>query len=384
MMRDQILETPKTGEDVAHPTPPEFCFFRGRVALYASLLAMGIGPSDEVIVPGFTCVVVPNAVRFAGAIPVYVDVDEETYNCRPDLIEQKITSNTRAIVAQHTYGIPARMDVIGRIAREHGLFLIEDCAHTLASRYNGRLTGTFGDIAIFSSQWSKPVTTGLGGWANVNNPDLRQPMRDVHAAMRPCHWREELSLRLQYLAYRHLFTSKRFWFAQNTYRKLSGLGLGIASGMDDEIAGRMSRHYATTMSGWQSRMLTEQLRDLETNTEHRLQLTRQYTRLLSERGFVPVAEPPGCESVLLRYPVRVQNKFALLEKARDARIELGDWFLSPVHPVPDRWEVADYQRGLCPVAETLCREVINLPNHERITPEQAVRITDFVAHHAVR
>ena len=110
-----------------------FAFWKGRVALYAILESLGIGPGDEVIMPGFTCVVVPNAVLYRGAIPIYVDIEETSFTMDVRDIEQKITSRTRAIIVQHTYGIPAEMDAIMAVAAQAGVAVIEDCAHALGS-----------------------------------------------------------------------------------------------------------------------------------------------------------------------------------------------------------------------------------------------------------
>src|SRR5512135_1616150 len=122
-----------------------FPFYKGRVALFAILKAMGVNTGDEVIVPGFTCVVVPNAVIYNRALPVFVDIDGATYNIDPGKIEAKITKKTRAIIVQHTFGVPAEMDGITEIAKAHNLFLIEDSCHTLGSRYKGKPVGAFGD-----------------------------------------------------------------------------------------------------------------------------------------------------------------------------------------------------------------------------------------------
>lgn len=103
-----------------------FYFFKGRIALYAILKAMGVKAGDEVIIPGFTCVVVPNAVLYLGAKPVYVDIEAHTYNINTKRIEEKITEKTKAIIAQHTFGIPAEMDKILEIAKKHNLYVVED------------------------------------------------------------------------------------------------------------------------------------------------------------------------------------------------------------------------------------------------------------------
>ncbi|MCA1928241.1 MAG: aminotransferase class I/II-fold pyridoxal phosphate-dependent enzyme, partial [Calditerrivibrio sp.] len=168
-----------------------FTFFKGRVALYAILKSMGIGDKDEVILPGFTCVVVPNAISYTGAIPVYVDIDIKNFNIDVDKIEEKISKNTKAIIAQHTFGIPAEMDEIKKLCKKYNLFLIEDACHCLGSKYKGEELGTIGDASFFSSQWSKPITTGLGGWAKINNDELLKKMEKEYEHFIPPTSREE-------------------------------------------------------------------------------------------------------------------------------------------------------------------------------------------------
>ncbi len=125
-------------------------FFKGRVALYAILKAMEIQSGDEVILPGFTRVVVPNAIIYLNGRPVYVDIDKKTYNIDVTKIEEKIKYRTKAIVAQHTFGIPAEMDKISEIAKKYNLYVIEDACHAIGSKYKGKEVGPFSDAAFFS------------------------------------------------------------------------------------------------------------------------------------------------------------------------------------------------------------------------------------------
>ncbi len=126
-----------------------FSFWRGRVALYAILKAMGIGPGDEVIVPGYSCVMAVSPVVYLGAKPVFVDIESETFNMDVGQIESKITPRTQLIIAQHTYGYPADMEANLAIAERNGLEVSEDCCLSVGSRYKGKLTGTFAQSAFF-------------------------------------------------------------------------------------------------------------------------------------------------------------------------------------------------------------------------------------------
>ncbi len=142
-------------------------FNSGRSALLAILKAFGIGEGDEVLVQAFTCVAVPNSVLWAGAKPVFVDIDA-TLNMDPKDAEKKITKNTKALIVQHTFGVPAQMDKIIALAKKHHLILIEDCAHALGATYKGKKVGTFGDAAFFSFGRDKVVSSVFGGMAIIN------------------------------------------------------------------------------------------------------------------------------------------------------------------------------------------------------------------------
>src|SRR5512140_1035165 len=135
----------------------------GTVALHLALVALGIGPDDEVLVPTLTYIASVNAITYTGATPVFVDSCASDWQMDPDDVRRKITPRTRAIMAVHLYGHPCPMEELRAIAKEHDLFLIEDCAEAFGSLYHGQHVGTFGDIATFSFFGNKTITTGEGG-----------------------------------------------------------------------------------------------------------------------------------------------------------------------------------------------------------------------------
>lgn len=351
-----------------------YFFFKGRIALYAILKAIGINPEDEIILPGFTCIVVPNAIIYHEAKPIYVDIDLQTYNIDPQKIEERITEKTRAIIAQHTFGIPADMDKIKEVAKRYNLYVIEDSCHAIGPRYKGREVGTFGDAAFFSSQWSKPVITGLGGWAVINNEHLLENMEKTYTDYIKPSYKEDYLLRLQYLTYSRIFKPSLFWFAQNTYRKLSKLGLAVGSSSNEELECKMPEGYEKKMSEWQRNILKRKLAEINGIIDHRRWVTSLYENLLRDKGMKTVDLPEYYEPVFLRYPVLVSDKRKMLEEAKKRRIEIGDWFLSPIHPNINGWEKIYYKEGMCPNAENICKHVINLPTHQGIEKEEAEKI----------
>lgn len=135
----------------------------GTVAIHLALLALGIGPGDEVIVPSLTYIASVNTIMQAGATPVYVDSLESSWQIDPDDVRRKITPRTKAVMAVHLYGLPCDMDALTAICKEHRLLLVEDCAEAFGTMYKGQHVGTFGDIATFSFFGNKTITTGEGG-----------------------------------------------------------------------------------------------------------------------------------------------------------------------------------------------------------------------------
>lgn len=144
----------------------------GTVAIHLALLALDIGPGDEVIVPALTYIASVNTIVHAGATPIFVDSLETTWQIDPEDVRRKITPRTKAVMAVHLYGLPCDMKQLGAICKEHELYLIEDCAEAFGSYYDGRHVGTFGDIATFSFFGNKTITTGEGGMVVANDQEL--------------------------------------------------------------------------------------------------------------------------------------------------------------------------------------------------------------------
>lgn len=148
-------------------------------ALQLSLLALDIGPGDEVIVPDLTWVATANAVLYTGATPVFADIEPDTWCIDPASIKKLIGPRTKAILPVHLYGHPARMDAVLEIAREHRLRVVEDAAPSIGAEFKGRRTGTFGDFAAFSFQGAKLVVTGEGGMLVTNDEALYKKVYEI-------------------------------------------------------------------------------------------------------------------------------------------------------------------------------------------------------------
>ncbi len=151
----------------------------GTAALHASILAAGIKESDEILIPSFTFVATANSVACTGAKPVFVDIEKDTYTMDPLDLENKITKKTRAIIPVHLYGHPAKMDEIKETANKHSIIVIEDACQSLGSTYDGKQTGTLGQMGCFSMYASKVLTSGEGGAITTDSDEFAENLRMI-------------------------------------------------------------------------------------------------------------------------------------------------------------------------------------------------------------
>jgi len=356
-------------------------FWKGRVGLYAILKALGISAGEEVILPGYTCVMNVNPLKYLGTKPVYVDIEPATFNMNMDMLHGKITSKTKVILTQHTYGYPCEMETIMDIAAESGIPVVEDCCLAFGSRYKGKAVGTFGKAAYFSFQWNKPYTTGLGGMVLANDPGLAGRIESLRAreSCKPSK-REVLMLAAQLAVYRVFIYPRTTALAQRLFRYLTKKGAVVGSSSTAEFEPRMACDFFKTMSTSQARAGLRQLKRIEQNIAHRRKMVQLYDQLLQEQGWpVHKYDSSVIEPVMVRYPLRIAEKEEALSEAAKAGVELGSWFECPLHPIETPLEAYDYEVGMCPEAEKASREVVNLPVHSRVSDETVRRTVDFIA-----
>jgi len=357
-----------------------FAFWKGRVALYVLLRALDVGRDDEVILPGYTCVMNVNPIKYAGARPVYVDIEPNTFNMNVNLLEKKITSKTKVIIAQHTYGYPCDIDMIMKIAQGSGICVIEDCCLALGSKYKGRMVGAFGQAGYFSSQWNKPYTTGLGGMVITSDREVAERIESLAAnEMCPPSGREVFMLRMQLMIYRLFIYPRTTALAQSLFRYLTKKGAVVGSSSTSEFEPVKADDFFKAMSSVQAHAGIRQLDKIGKNIAHRRKMAKMYDELLAAKGFKPSKDSrDSAKPVLVRYPVRITEKDKALSQAAKAGIELGSWFECPLHPIETPLESYDYEIGMCPEAEKATRAVVNLPLHPRVNEKTARKSVDFI------
>jgi len=357
-----------------------FAFWKGRVGLYALLRVLGVGQGDEIIVPGYTCVMNVNPIKYVGARPVYVDIEPDRFNIDVNLLEKKITNRTKVIIAQHTYGYPCEMDAIMEIAGRHGVCVIEDCCLALGSKYKGRLAGTLGRAGYFSFQWNKPYTTGLGGMVITGDKELTSRIESLQAEqMCSPSAREVLMLSMQLLIYRLFVYPGTTALAQSLFRYLTRKGAVVGSSDTSEFEPARADDFFKGSSVTQARSGLRQLRRIEDNFSHRASMAQLYDELLENKGWKGRNYDKAVMApVMVRYPVRITQKQEALARAAKAGIELGSWFECPLHPIETPLASYDYTIGMCPEAEKAAREVVNLPLHPRVNARTAERTVNFI------
>jgi dTDP-4-amino-4,6-dideoxygalactose transaminase len=294
----------------------------GTSALHLALLASGVGPGDEVITVTFTFVATAAAIEYAGARPVFVDIDPVSYTMDVNQIEDAITERTKAIIPVHLYGQPADMDPIMDIARRHNLIVIEDAAQAHGAEYKGRRAGSIGHLGCFSFYPGKNLGAyGEGGAVVTNNADYARTVRML-----------------------------RDWGQESKYR-------------------HVLKGYNYRMEGFQGAILDVKLRHLEDWLEARRLHAARYNELLTGSEFETPAEMPYSRHVYHIYAVRASRRDALRDALREREIHTGIHYPYPVHLL-EAYDDLGYKAGDFPHSEKAAAEVLSLPMYAELTAAQ--------------
>ncbi len=344
-------------------------FNSGRSALLALLKAFDIGRGDEVIVQAFTCVAVPNSIRWVGATPVFADIDV-TYNLDPAGLEKKISKKTKAIIVQHTFGVPAAMDAIVPIVKKHNLLLIEDCAHALGATYlpagkvgKGAKVGTQGDAAFFSFGRDKVISSVFGGLATIRADHQAQI-----AAIKTYH--KKLNTPSFGWIFQQLFHPVAFSFILPWYRLGAGKALLVVFQRlkflsfpvyPEEKRGSQPKDFPAKYPNALACLLLKQIKKLERFTRERREISRIYGR---------------GDFAYVRFPVLVDNPAVVIAKAKKRGVLLGNWYHNVIDPTGVDFETVGYKKGSCPRAEEAAKHIINLPT--RISLRDAKRVMSVI------
>lgn len=335
-------------------------FGAGRMALYAILEALGVGPGDEVIIPAFTCVVVPNAILYRGARPVFVDIEVRTFNIDVKQVEKAITPRTKALYAQHTFGVPCDVAALRDIGKRRNLPVIEDAAHALGARQDGMQAGTMTEVAFFSTDHSKVVSTHLGGMAVTNDDLLADRIRQIQSSSEGVDAYTRSRLLLSFALELLLFMPAILWIGRKIHAVL--VRIGIIYCYRDELDVKKPINYPCRLSGLQARLGLSQLDNLAGNLEHRRESVRLLEREIRWYGMSDVVLD-AC--TWLRYSFLVRDRGAV-QSALTRTFDLDIWFTSVVGGREVDLGAVGYETGSCPNAEYVAEHIVNLPTHLRI------------------
>ena len=347
------------GELVGVPPEHVTLFWRGRVALYAILRALGIGPGDEVIVPAFTCVAVPNAVLYTGATPVYVDIDEATYTADPAAVAAAMSPRTRVVLAQNTFGLSADLDALTAVARPTAPSW-STTARTASAGPTGPANGAAADAAFFSTQWSKPISTGLGGIAVTTDPGSRAGSRRSSAPPRSRARSIARCWRRCSFARERIATPRTLRAGRAVYRAASRAGVVPGSSRRRRARGDGDAgSFVTRMSAFQARLGSRRLATLAARVAAAARVAERYSAWLAAHGRTAAREPdrPSTRSCAIRCACASATPSW---RRRNAAGSLGDWFHSPLYPIAGDLSVG-LSPGANPVAERVASEIVNLP-----------------------
>jgi perosamine synthetase len=347
-------------------------FAAGRMAFYTLLKCFEIKEGDEVILTGFTCSVMVNAIKRAGAIPVYIDIDPETYGSSPEDVKRKITDKTKVIVAQHSFGIPCKIDLIKQISDDNNIFLIEDCALSFGSAYKGIILGNWGHAAIFSTDHSKPLNTLTGGMLYTLNDSIFRKAKELYNTSSELSIQHQNNILKQILLEGKYCNPKKYAFYKLLFvfdvikSKLFKENAAFLS--DDSYATvRVSKQYSypSKMPVFLCHLGLLELARFNTFKNQRINCVKEYIELVlaknSDKYVIPKCYfDPNSEIVPLRFVF--ENKDPDLENKLSAFIDTSwFWFKEPIIATTDQLSDFDYKLGSCPVSEFVGVKVINFP-----------------------
>lgn len=321
-------------------TPHAIAVSSGTAGLHLCICALGIGKGDEVIVPSFTFIAAANAIRYEGAVPVFVDIEPATLNMDTARIEEAITPQTRAILVVHTFGCPADMDAILAVARRHRLLVIEDACEAIGAEYRGRKVGSFGDAAVFAFYPNKQITTGEGGIV-VTRHD--QAARDIRALRNQGRYDSNDWFQHSMLGYNY---------------RLSELSCALGCVQMHRIDSILSRREAA------AEKYNERLRD-------------------HKELIVPQIAPDHKRISWFVYVIRLAEEFdrrerdAIVQSLLSKGISCGRYF-APIHKQP-AYQYCEVRHPLL-LTESISQRTIALPFFNRLADSDIQQVCNSLAH----
>ncbi len=341
-------------------------FAAGRMAFFSLLKILNIGKGDEVILPGFTCSVMVNAVRRAGATPVFSDIDDGTFGSDAGKIEKRITGRTKLVVAQHSFGIPCDIAEIAGIAKKRGIFLVEDCAISLDSSIGGKKAGNWSDAAIFSTDHTKPLNTLIGGLLYTREKSLYEKISAFRNTLPGLDSGHQERLYEQILLEGHL-RSKFLARVKRIIGKLKGKAAPVFLESDYAKLPAVSAAYPypAKMPAFLAGLGLIELGRWNDEKSRRKNILVGYIEIMKNSplgAYLPKAySDPGRDITPLRFVFSYPEAEKMAAKM-SRFIDTGRfWFKHPVICAAEKIEAMGYIPGSCPTSEAVGARIINWP-----------------------
>lgn len=378
---DSIVNLQKALEDIFQ-NKELYLFNRGREALYFALQTLGIKENDEVIIQAMTCVAVVAPILSLKAKPMYVDINQDDFNIDIVDLEKKITPKTKVIVVQHTFGNIADVKKISEIAKRHDIYVIEDCAHLFYTDYSKTDINKYSDISFFSFAQDKSISAVQGGLAVINNPLFKDSAMNLYLNVE-----NQDKLQGMYNArYIKLWSIIKKYYFTPILPFQSRITLGKTLVMIFRWLGLIKQQATSSVdtilnmnriSEVQSALLLNQLEKSDAINKRREEIANIYNDKLN-----PELRNKATSKYLLRYPVLVSNPGVVMQQLKKHKYICGRWYNSVVFPIHGNLDKVGYASGSCPIAETLTKEILNLPTNIDLTNEDATDIANIVNENA--
>lgn len=345
----------------------EFTFFRGRVALNVMLRALGIGKGDFVACQAFTCVAVPEAIIATGAKPLYIDIEKDGYNMDINSLKTRITKKVKAVIVQHSFGIPAKIDEICDLLNSHHIPIIEDCCLSMFSTYKGKELGSFGIASFYSYEWGKPIVAGLGGSLVLNDHQYYEKVKSLVKNLKKPSSLIQFKIFAQFVFFYVFYRPKTYWFLKNLFHLLSKNGLSVGN-FNAINKGAIPIDFNFQMIALCKYLLKIKIRRIDLLKKSIKKVVDFYGK---EKFFFDTMLFIKHDYYLCRLPLLMKNKFEkqkILHEAKKSKIEAADWYSTPIHPLVNAldFEKINYELGSCPNAEDTSSRVVSFPINSKV------------------
>jgi len=291
------------------------------------------------------------------------DIEIERFGPDPDSIKSKITPKTKAIIAQHTFGIPCHMDEIMNVANSFGIPVIEDCAHSLGAVYKGKKLGSIGYASFFSTDHSKVISTSIGGLAASNDNDCIMKLKEIYENS-DFLTRNQVKRQILSFSLFHILSHPRlYWIGKYIFGLL--LKIKIAMYITDYLSLTKPKKYPfpAKLSNIHSRIGISQLNHLAENLNHRQKIVHQFAKIVDTNEHIFQNNNMKC--VWLRFPILVENRDEFISKFQKYH-DLGIWYTQVTECRYANFHEIGYEDGSCPKAEWATKRIVSIPTHFRM------------------